>query len=582
MDERVMLVCSATGSTIGYFAPEVVEGLRAASNGKHVLVNNDATLVTVWVIDGDILSEEYASGRYLICSHCGEIIDTANNWDFNEDEYGTYCGRCCSELLTYCDRCDSWNPKDETVVVHTGFDSQYTEHWCRDCVEGRAFICEVCGEAHELRAQVHVPNPENPICRSCCERLYFHCDRCGDFFSREEQHNHDELTGDSLCNSCMESVTEWRNRPVECGHCHNTVRQVDIFEVHSHEHYQTIRLCPDCQREHVSRCSICGGNFYTSEEHPATTLANGNIVCPHCAHTRTFTCADCGGLFHRTERFSHDGVNYCRNCESRHRPIQVITGYHRYGGNSSQVWKFRSLEELDMFKTNRRENTYTDDEFGIFFYRCSIPPTVLDSLQVIGAGTTEYNGLYIGMDNSFDGSRIIFFFTADGRVDFRELVKDLAAVFKTRIELRQIGVRDETKILGGIGICGRPLCCSQFLGDFEPVSIKMAKEQNLSLNPTKISGVCGRLMCCLRFEHELYEEELAKLPKLDALVETPDGRGIVCELSPLCGLVKVRFPGDHYTVRTYAKDSVKIIANTKKEQKELRDAEEKSSPNKDS
>ena len=188
----------------------------------------------------------------------------------------------------------------------------------------------------------------------------------------------------------------------------------------------------------------------------------------------------------------------------------------------------------------------------------------------------------VDVEYTFDNNKLLFYFTAEGRVDFRELVKSLASVFRTRIELRQIGIRDETKLIGGLGVCGRPFCCKKFLDDFCQVSIKMAKEQNLSLNSQKISGACGRLMCCLRFEHELYEEELAKMPKLDALVDTPDGRGIVCELSPLCGLVKVRFPGDHYVVRTYAKDSVNIIANTKKEQKELRDSEEKAPAKKDS
>jgi cell fate regulator YaaT (PSP1 superfamily) len=187
----------------------------------------------------------------------------------------------------------------------------------------------------------------------------------------------------------------------------------------------------------------------------------------------------------------------------------------------------------------------------------------------------------VDVEYTFDNNKLLFYFTAEGRVDFRELVKSLASIFRTRIELRQIGIRDETKLIGGLGVCGRPFCCKKFLDDFCQVSIKMAKEQNLSLNSQKISGACGRLMCCLRFEHELYEEELAKLPKLDALVETPDGRGIVCELSPLCGLVKVRFGGEHQTIRTYAKDSVKIIANSKKEQKELRESEGKAQGKKD-
>jgi cell fate regulator YaaT (PSP1 superfamily) len=181
----------------------------------------------------------------------------------------------------------------------------------------------------------------------------------------------------------------------------------------------------------------------------------------------------------------------------------------------------------------------------------------------------------VDVEYTFDNSKLLFYFTADGRVDFRELVKSLASVFRTRIELRQIGIRDETKLIGGLGVCGRPFCCKKFLDDFVQVSIKMAKEQNLSLNSQKISGACGRLMCCLRYEHELYEEELAKLPKMDALVETPDGRGIVCELIPLSGIVKVRFSGDHQAVRSYVKDQIKVIASSKKEQKELKDAESK-------
>ena len=132
----------------------------------------------------------------------------------------------------------------------------------------------------------------------------------------------------------------------------------------------------------------------------------------------------------------------------------------------------------------------------------------------------------IDVQYTFDRNKILFYFTADGRIDFRELVKSLAAIFRTRIELRQIGVRDEAKMLSGIGVCGHVLCCSSFLGDFEPVSIKMAKEQNLSLNPTKISGNCGRLMCCLKYEQETYENLLKRIPKIDAIVQTPEGRGL--------------------------------------------------------
>ncbi len=146
----------------------------------------------------------------------------------------------------------------------------------------------------------------------------------------------------------------------------------------------------------------------------------------------------------------------------------------------------------------------------------------------------------VDVEYTFDSGKILFYFTADGRVDFRELVKDLAGVFRTRIELRQIGVRDESKMLGGFGICGRPFCCSSFLGDFQPVSIKMAKEQGLSLNPVKISGTCGRLMCCLKYEQESYEHLLRHTPKIGAVVETREGRGTVVDNNLLTGLLKIQ------------------------------------------
>ncbi len=149
----------------------------------------------------------------------------------------------------------------------------------------------------------------------------------------------------------------------------------------------------------------------------------------------------------------------------------------------------------------------------------------------------------VGVEYTFDNSKILFYFTADGRIDFRELVKDLASVFRTRIELRQIGVRDEAKMLGGLGICGRPFCCSSFLGGFQPVSIKMAKEQGLSLNPVKISGTCGRLMCCLKYEQEAYSDLLRSTPPVGSLVSTPEGRGVVNEVELLTGVLHVRLEG---------------------------------------
>lgn len=145
----------------------------------------------------------------------------------------------------------------------------------------------------------------------------------------------------------------------------------------------------------------------------------------------------------------------------------------------------------------------------------------------------------VDVEYTFDGGKILFYFTADSRVDFRELVKDLASVFKTRIELRQIGVRDQSKILGGLGVCGQPFCCKTFLGDFQPVSVKMAKEQGLSLSPTKISGTCGRLMCCLKYEQEAYEHLLRVTPKNGAIVDTPEGRGTVVDFNLLTGMLKV-------------------------------------------
>lgn len=146
----------------------------------------------------------------------------------------------------------------------------------------------------------------------------------------------------------------------------------------------------------------------------------------------------------------------------------------------------------------------------------------------------------VDVEYTLDRNKILFYFTADGRVDFRELVKDLASVFRTRIELRQIGVRDESKMLGGLGVCGRPFCCNTFLGEFQPVSVKMAKEQSLSLSPVKISGTCGRLMCCLKYEQDAYEHLLRVTPKNGAIVDTPEGRGTVVDFNLLTGILKIR------------------------------------------
>ena len=170
----------------------------------------------------------------------------------------------------------------------------------------------------------------------------------------------------------------------------------------------------------------------------------------------------------------------------------------------------------------------------------------------------------VRVECNFDSSKILFFFTADGRVDFRELVKDLASVFRARIELRQIGVRDESKMIGGLGICGQPFCCSRFLKDFQPVSIKMAKEQGLSLNPTKISGACGRLMCCLAYEESAYEYLNSIMPMVGSTVRTPDGLGTVLEVNPISGYLRVRCGTEAFAPRYYKVSVCEYISGGKR------------------
>lgn len=168
----------------------------------------------------------------------------------------------------------------------------------------------------------------------------------------------------------------------------------------------------------------------------------------------------------------------------------------------------------------------------------------------------------IDCEYTFDRNKLIFYFTAEGRIDFRELVKDLAAIFKTRIELRQIGVRDEAKSIGGLGPCGRSLCCSSWLGDFQPVSIKMAKDQSLSLNPTKISGICGRLFCCLKYEHDVYVEAIEKIPPVGAIVKVDGNKGKVIETNPLLEQAKIEF--NDKTIKICMKDEIKVLQAPKK------------------
>jgi cell fate regulator YaaT (PSP1 superfamily) len=194
----------------------------------------------------------------------------------------------------------------------------------------------------------------------------------------------------------------------------------------------------------------------------------------------------------------------------------------------------------------------------------------------------------VDVEYTFDNSKILFYFTADGRVDFRALVKDLASVFRTRIELRQIGVRDESKMLGGLGVCGRPFCCSSFLGEFHPLSIKMAKEQGLSLSPTKISGTCGRLMCCLKYEQDAYTDLIKRTPKVGTLVKTPLGRGLVVETNLLARTLKVKMDNtpDDAAPQSFKVKEVRVVKNNyinnkgnkkgkEKESEELKKLEDK-------
>jgi len=189
------------------------------------------------------------------------------------------------------------------------------------------------------------------------------------------------------------------------------------------------------------------------------------------------------------------------------------------------VIRLATDEDIDLVKKNEDKETRAYDICATKIKEHNLEMKLVD---------VEYN---------FEGNKILFFFTADGRVDFRGLVKDLAAIFRTRIELRQIGVRDEAKMLGGLGICGKPFCCNQFMDEFQPVSIKMAKTQALSLNPTKISGTCGRLMCCLQYEQEAYEGLVKNAPKLDSYVQTPEGNGTITDVNLLHQRVKVRLDG---------------------------------------
>lgn len=229
----------------------------------------------------------------------------------------------------------------------------------------------------------------------------------------------------------------------------------------------------------------------------------------------------------------------------------VVMGEREVSGNSV-VQPLKNVIRLATDEDKKIQNANADKEKYAFKVCC-------DKIR-----RHKLKMKLVEVEYTFDGNKILFYFTADGRIDFRDLVKDLATVFRTRIELRQIGVRDETKVMGSIGMCGRNLCCSSFLGEFEPVSIKMAKEQGLSPNPTKISGSCGRLMCCLKYEQDTYEELLKITPRPGSVVQTPAGKGTVEYVNILKGLIKVKVDGDkEKALQEFPVSKIKILKRVK-------------------
>lgn len=259
--------------------------------------------------------------------------------------------------------------------------------------------------------------------------------------------------------------------------------------------------------------------------------------------------------------------------EKQHVIVDTARGYE-YGRVTLANCRVPSAEIVPPLRKVTRIADKDDDER--YVVNCEKEKEAFD-ICLKKIAEHELDMKLIDVEYTFDNAKLLFYFTSEERVDFRELVKDLASVFRTRIELRQIGLRDEAKIMGGFGICGREFCCHSFLGDFVQVSIKMAKEQNLSLNAAKISGACGRLMCCLRYEHEAYKEEYKKLPKVDQRVLTPDGEGVVTEISPLTGLVKVEFEKDgDTTVLVYDKSLIRTTDGKPVDPDSVSESEEKS------
>ena len=253
--------------------------------------------------------------------------------------------------------------------------------------------------------------------------------------------------------------------------------------------------------------------------------------------------------------FAPNGISFAKG---EHAIVETVRGVE-YGEVALGNKKVGESEVVFPLKPVLRKSTKEDDQRNIENRKLE------ESAKPIWYEKVKKNDLdmqLVDVEYTHDNAKLCFYFTADGRVDFRELVKDLAGVFRTRIELRQIGVRDEAKLYGGLGSCGRPFCCNTFLPDFAQVSIKMAKEQNLSLSSSKISGACGRLMCCLRFEQDTYEREYATFPKVDTIVDTPKGRGVIVESSFLTGRIKVKMNNDQ-SLKIFGKSELKPLGMIK-------------------
>ena len=345
-----IIKCANTAAVIGEFPDGTGTSLRMMPNGQHTVTDVNGNDVSVWTFNEFIYEKSYGDERFTLCSDCGTVIDQFNDWGYVEFNDEILCESCRDRKLDFCERCNRWVEKDTTYPVSTVYG---LEQWCPHCVEEFAFICPDCGikTANDCGRRVIVDEGEILICRNCHINNYRRCELCG------EQHRksdlvRDEVTGNNYCSRCMEHITNDRNRMVRCEHCNATVRNGDTHRVYARRAssglIERITACNDCYNT-TYECALCGRRHIPEDDETEFYLHDGRRICRDCARRRTFECADCGGRYPRSEARNHDNVLYCENCESRHRPVRVITGYHHYSGGS-QVWQFRSLEEVNVYK----------------------------------------------------------------------------------------------------------------------------------------------------------------------------------------------------------------------------------------